>query len=345
MNRKESDEKKTERLLSLWDVLGKGGVVNRADLIRDFDVNTRTASRYFAEIRRFLEIKGNKDGIRRELHYDRKSGTYRIRELENEMISSAELLALGKILLASRAFHKTELESLLRRMIQSAVLGKEKEEVASYIRGELFDYENPKHEDPDVNDIWTIARAIRRRHVVSFGYRRQGKEEQVPHRVCPKGLLFSEYYFYMVGTPEDEIHNHNCSTRVYRLDRMSFLKEEDRSFDMDYASRLREGKFKNSVQFMYSGEREQVEFIYKGPSVEAVLDRLPSAKSEKLPRPENAAYDHYRITVDNQGEGILMWLLSQGSKVDVRKPEKLREKWLNEIRTILEDAEKLEQDT
>lgn len=197
--KKDRDDKKAERVLFLWDILGRGGSVNRTEMTEMFGVNIRTASRYIVEIRKYLEKKEERDGIRRELYYDRTDGSYRIRDLENEMISPGELFAIGKILLASRAFHKKELESLLGRLRQSAVLGKGKKEVEEYIKSELFDYLNPKHRKPDIHALWTIARAVHTHHVLSFGYKKQGSHESVPHKVCPEGVLFSEYYFYMLG--------------------------------------------------------------------------------------------------------------------------------------------------
>lgn len=330
---KSADDRKTERVLFLWDILGRGGSVSRTELTDMFGVNIRTASRYIAEIRKYLEKKEERDGIRRELYYDRSDGTYRIRELENEMISSGELFAIGKILLASRAFHKKELESLLGRLLQSAVVGQGKGDVKDYIKSELFDYLDPKHRKPDIHTLWAIALAVHSHHVLSFGYKKQGSHESVPHRVCPEGVVFSEYYFYMLGVPEKEWQSEGKTTRAYRVDRMFHLKETETVFDVNYCSRLREGAYKNSVQYMYGGEEEWIQFIYTGPSVEAVLDRLPTAKSQQM---EDGSF---LITDKIRGDGILMWLLSQGSRVKVLSPERLRIKWRKEAESILKESE------
>lgn len=324
----EREDRKTEKVLFLWDRLIRGGAVTRKELTEAFGVNIRTASRYLAEIRKYLDMRAEQDGIRRELYYDRSRKVYRIKELENEMISPDELFAIGKILLASRAFHKKELESLLDRLTQSAVLGTDKKEVQEYIRSELFDYRDPAHEEPDVHMLWTIAGAVRSHHVLSFDYRRQGEKCTRPHRVCPEGVLFSEYYFYMLGIPENKEKISKENTRVCRLDRMSRLSDTGESFTVNYGGRLREGVFKNSIQYMYGGKPEHIRFLYRGPSVEAVLDRLPTAKAEAQ---ENG---NFLITDEIRGDGILMWLLSQGSRVKVLAPAELREKWLKEAEAI-----------
>lgn len=328
------DDRKTERVLFLWDRLSRGGMISRQGLVEAFGVNIRTASRYLAEIRKYLLMKEEQDGIRRELYYDRSLKVYRIRELENEMISPCELFAIGKILLASRAFHREELKSLLDRLLQSAVLGTDKKEVEEYIRSELFDYRDPSHGKPDPHILWSIAGAVRNHHVLSFDYRRQGETEGRPHEVCPEGVLFSEYYFYMLGVPAGEGKLSEENTRVYRVDRMSHLVDTERTFTINYGKRLREGEFKNSIQYMYGGKPEHIRFIYKGPSVEAVLDRLPTAKA--APRKDGS----FLITDEVRGDGILTWLLSQGSRVKVLSPASLKEKWLKEAEAICEAGRK-----
>ena len=51
----------------------------------------------------------------------------------------------------------------------------------------------------------------------------------------------------------------------------------------------------------------RIRFEYSGPSVEAVLDRLPTAVVEK------AWEDKYVINAEVYGDGVEMWLRSQGN--------------------------------
>ena len=80
----------------------------------------------------------------------------------------------------------------------------------------------------------------------------------------------------------------------------------DRHFSVPYAQRFSEGEFRKRVQFMYGGKLERIRFRYTGPSLEAVLDRLPTAKILK----ENA--DSWDVEAEVFGKGIEMWLRSQG---------------------------------
>ena len=62
---------------------------------------------------------------------------------------------------------------------------------------------------------------------------------------------------------------------------------------------------------MYSGELRRVKFAYSGPSIEAVLDRLPTA--EILAEKGGC----YTVSAEAYGNGIDMWLKGQGEKVEV----------------------------
>ena len=63
------------------------------------------------------------------------------------------------------------------------------------------------------------------------------------------------------------------------------------------------------IQFMYGGELRRIRFEYTGPSIEAVLDRLPTAKIEK--KTDNG----WICTAEVFGNGIEMWLSSQGAYI------------------------------
>lgn len=337
MNQSESEnakreDRKIERVLSLWNVLSHGRSVSRHEVADMYHVNERTVSRYFQDLRKYLEQLQNADGIPRKLIYDTEDKKYHIQEMENRYISNGELFGICKILLASRAFCKEEMKSLMGRLLQTAVPMKEKEVITDYIEKELFDYRDPKHKAPDMDTFWKITQAVDNHRVLKFNYKKMNASYSTIHRVRPLGVFFSEYYFYLVGWPykgEDD----EFSTKSYRLDRMSGVEEIDATFQIPYADRFKEGEYKNRIQYMFGGKEEYIRFTYTGYSIEAVLDRLPTAKARK--QGENT----WLVEADIQGEGILMWLLSQGSRVNVLYPTSLRERWLGEAKKICDMAE------
>ena len=99
---------------------------------------------------------------------------------------------------------------------------------------------------------------------------------------------------------------------------------------MSYNGRFEEGEFRKRVQFMYSGELMRVKFRFYGGSAEAALDRLPTAKIvSKQP-------DWYEIEAEVFGKGIIMWLLSQGERVEVLSPDWLREEMKGKLEKMVE---------
>ena len=143
-------------------------------------------------------------------------------------------------------------------------------------------------------------------------YTRMKEPKLVQRRVQPVGIMFSEYYFYLTAFLEDKSTFENPDDlfpTIYRIDRIKSFKVLDEHFRVPYQDRFQEGEFRKRVQFMYGGKLERIRFKYTGPSIEAVLDRLPTAKI--------VCQDGEGWTVEAEvfGKGIEMWLRSQGSNI------------------------------
>ena len=248
------------------------------------------------------------------------------------------MLAICKILIESRAFTKEKITSLLNKILSLCVLPTEHEQIKEYIANELFYYAEPKHAPIDTDMVWKIAEAIKSQHYVDLTYAKLKNKELVQRRVMPVGLLFADYYFYLMGIIENQeirkdFKKENDSfPTIYRVDRIQSFAISAEKFNISYAKRFQEGEYKNLSQFMFGGEIHNIRFKYFGPSVEAVLDKLPNAEIE------SAAEDHFVIHAEVFGTGILMWLLSQGSKVEVLSPQAIRDKWLAEVNAIIARA-------
>ena len=93
------------------------------------------------------------------------------------------------------------------------------------------------------------------------------------------------------------------------MDRIRRFHITDEHFQVPYLERFQEGEFRKRVQFMYGGKLQKIRFKYAGPSIEAVLDRLPTAEIEK--RTE----DGWIVRAEVFGKGIDMWLRSQGDYI------------------------------
>lgn len=72
-----------------------------------------------------------------------------------------------------------------------------------------------------------------------------------------------------------------------------------------WSSRFEEGEFRKRIQFMYGGKIQKVRFRYKGPDIDSILDRLPTAH---VLDEENG---EYIVAAEVFGTGINMWIRSQ----------------------------------
>ena len=184
--------------------------------------------------------------------------------------------------------------------------------VTELLANEKHHYIEPHHGQYILPGLWEIGQAVQERRVLEIEYERMKEPKLVRRRVLPVGIMFSEYYFYLTAFLEDKTTFDNPDDlfpTIYRIDRIKSFKVLDEHFRVPYKDRFQEGEFRKRVQFMYGGKLERIRFRYTGPSIEAVLDRLPTA--------EIMSQDEEGWTVEAEvfGKGIEMWMRSQGKLV------------------------------
>lgn len=324
---------KSNRVLDLYQALQNGQVINKKAVAEAYGVNEKSIQRDLDSIRDFLSEQTTRQGLIQSVEFDRAANGYRLVTEEMIHISEGEMLAICKILLESRAFNKAELESLVNKVMNHCVSPKKVKSIEPFISNELFNYREPAHRPPDMTVLWQAAQAIQTQNCIEVIYFRVDGTEVI-RKIDPVGILFSEYYFYVMAFIADKAKRRDFEKpndsypTVYRLDRIKAVKILDEKFDIPYKDRFKEGEYKNRNIFMYGGIPQTVEFIYKGLSIESVLDRLPMAEIQKSPD------GSYAVKAETFGKGILMWLMSQGSDVIVVGPQELREKWVSKVQTV-----------
>lgn len=296
-------ENKGQRLLGIYHRLSRGELISKEVLAREYGVTEKSIQRDIDDIRSYLA--GGRDEGAADICYDRQAKGYCLVEEESRCLTRKEILAMAKILLESRAFAKEELHTILDKLIE-ACPREGRKVVEDMIRNETFCYVPPRHGKKLLDALWDISLFIKNREIIRFSYKRQDGEEK-EHTAKPVALLFSEFYFYLVAYKEEETE----FPTIFRVDRIRTMEKTGNHFQMPYQDRFKDGEFRKRVQFMYPGPLRRVKFTYSGPSVEAVLDRLPTAQI--LEEKEGV----YTITAEAYGIGIDMWLGSQGDKVKV----------------------------
>lgn len=308
---------KINRVLNIYSKLMNGYIVNKAEEAVNYDVNERSIQRDIEDIRQYMDQESSETGVLNTVVYDRFLKGYRLEQIFDMKLSNSEILAICKILLDSRAFTKKEMTSMLSRLIGCCVPKVNQKDVKELIQNEEFHYIEPQHKSEFIDKMWDIGKAIREHCYIEISYRRVKDKALVKRRVQPVSIMFSEYYFYLTAFIDDESVKadfdalNDAFPTIYRIDRIKNYKILNEKFHIPYSNRFEEGEFRKRIQFMYGGKLQRVRFTYSGSSVEAVLDRLPTAKIEK---DENGIYT---ISAEVFGKGIEMWLRSQGDMVQV----------------------------
>lgn len=96
-------EKKTIRLLSLYDRLCKGNVLLKKEEIDNFGVHPKTIKRDLEEIELYLEMNS---GNSLQLEQDVKKQQVHLSRSSDLWLSKEEILSLGKVLLETRLFQR-----------------------------------------------------------------------------------------------------------------------------------------------------------------------------------------------------------------------------------------------
>lgn len=310
---------KIQRVLQLYAKLSDGYVINKSEEAQNYGVNERSIQRDIDDIRCFLDADSERTGIINSVIYDRTEKGYRLETLYKIRLTNSEVLALCKILLDSRAFTKEEMVGMLDKLITCCVPKNNQSLIQELIRNEEFHYVEPRHKSEFIDRLWEIGQAIRNLQYIEIKYQGVQGSTVKTRKLKPVAIMFSEYYFYMTAFIEDKEVRENFRIledtfpTIYRVDRIQGLKILDEHFKIPYKDRFEEGEFRKRIQFMYGGKLRKVKFQYTGFSVEAVLDRLPTAQ---IISEEDGVYT---ITAEVFGDGIDMWLRSQGDLVRLVK--------------------------
>ena len=291
---------KTDRILKIYSQLVNGDILRKKELAQQFHV-TEALRCFFAE-----------EGLQQDIIYDRAARGYRLESPSRALLNNSEILAVCKILLESRSMRKDEMLPILDKLIACCVPEKSKKAITELLANEKHHYVEPHHKQRLLPGLWEISQAVQNHQIMEIEYERLKEPRLVCRRVKPVGIMFSEYYFYLTAFLEDKDTFENPDDlfpTIYRIDRIRNVQLLDEHFKVPYKDRFQEGEFRKRVQFMYGGKLERIRFHYTGPSIEAVLDRLPTA--EIVERDETG----WTVEAEVFGKGIEMWLRSQGSYI------------------------------
>ena len=313
------EQNKNNRILEIFFRVLHGETVSVKKLAEEYKLSTKSVSRNISEIQKFLsehrELMQNA-----ELIYSYKDKAYILNS--DEFLKNKELFALIKIILGSRALSKEDVLVLIAKLKKFTTI-QDKVKLENLIRKEVYHYHEVKSDCKSVIDnLWKIIQAIEEKRVITITYYKMNRDE-VKHKIKPASIMFSEYYFYLIAYDADDTR---YKPIYFRIDRISAIREHREKFFLEYKYNFDEGDLREKNQFMFPGRTEKIRFEFSGLSLQAILDRLPTAKVVE----KNGNVSIIEAEV-NHGRGIIMYLLSQGSWVKVLSPQSLVDEMKEEI--------------
>ena len=306
---------KDMRLLKLYNRLLKNDDIDVEEYAKENGVSTRTVERDIKCIKDFLADNEDKS---RELIRNKIKKKYQLSYSEDSVnLTKSEILAISKILLASRAFLKDEISLIIDKIVKQCGPGQDLDLIQELLKNEKFHYIELQHKKSFINCIWDLGEAIKDKKKVEIAYKKM--DGNIVRRVIdPVGLMFSEYYFYLLAHIENiDKEKYFCNKddlypTIYRLDRIEDFQVLNEKYTPTlYKNRFQEGLFRKQVQFMTGGKLRKLKFIYRGSSIEALLDKIPTAKAKEIGK------NIYEIKAEVFGNGIDRWILSQGDAIKI----------------------------
>ena len=318
------ENEKNERMLEIFFRALRGESISVKKFAEEYKVSTKSISRDINRIQEFLsehrELMHNA-----ELTYSYKNRAYLLNS--DEFLKNKELFALVKVILGSRCFSKEEVLTLIAKLKRFTTIH-DKQQLENLIRKEVYHYHEVKSDCKSViENLWKLIQAIEEKRTITITYYKMNREE-VKRKIKPTAILFSEYYFYLIAYMADDAE---YKAKYFRVDRISAMMEHRENFQLDKKYDFDEGDLREKNQFMFPGENIKIRFAFSGLSVQAILDRLPTAKI--VEKNGNTSIIEAEV---NHGRGIIMYLLSQGSWVKVLSPQSL-------VKEMQEELEKMQE--
>ena len=317
-------EIKLDRVMELFFRAMKGESLSVQQLAFEYNVSTRSITRDINSLKAFLADHADILGYA-ELEYSSTNHCYSLKM--DHFLSNKELLAITKVLIGSRAFSIEELLGIIQKLKVNTTSA-DRIKLEQLICKEIYQYDEVGSDCHSVIDnLWKVTDCIENRNVITITYYKMNRD-LVKRKIKPVSIMFSEYYFYLIGYRyETDVSN----TPIYfRVDRIVDIIVQREKYVLLKEQNIDEGMLRRKSQFMWPGPTRKIRFEFSGPSVQAILDRIPTAKVT------DRQADKSIIEAEVFGSGIKMFLLSQGAWVKVLAPDEFVEEMKLEIKKMHE---------
>ncbi len=255
-----------------------------------------------------------------------KRGYYQLTEFkERSYMNDYELFMIFKILFASRGFHKHDLEKIYHKLFTSV---DDKPIMDKLLANERFYYDGVPKTDI-YPSLKLLVQAMLNQQIVEFTYTKNGETKVFKRQ--PIDIYFSDLYFFMISakhTVKDDTDFNELNK--FRINNMKKIKVLNERQSLDYTNRFQGGVLRNQTALPFFGEPITliIDFYYDPVYV---LDRFPNSIIKQINKDGS-----HRIEIPaNNGYGVKMWLLEQGSHVKVISPKYMQQYLVDNMKKTL----------
>lgn len=254
--------------------------------------------------------------------------------LASRDFESAEIRLLCDAVQAANFISPKKSEQLMEKILKLLSCKQ-----AKVIKAQVHVENRPKSTNEEIYyHIDKLNRAIQTGKKVTILYRRRiiadqnsVEYEEREHVVSPYAMIWSDDHYYLVGNNEKY-----DNLMVLRVDRIRYLIVSDtepvRPFSevSPYKNYFDSADYAKTHFNMFSGTPERIELICKKELIEQVLDRF--GETVEIRR---AGEDKFLLRADAAvSEGLLAWIMQFGSKIQIKKPERLKKMLLDKTKEI-----------
>ena len=327
----------SERAMSLLFRALKGEALSPKALAVEYSTSTRTISRDIDNLRAYMSDHPELFG-RSELVYSGSNHCWSL--TMDTLLTNSERLAIAKILIGCRAFSRDDIALILNKL-EVSTTSSDKSRLKQLLAKELLSYREPGSDCASViSFLWKLSECIGKHSIISVFYHKQNRIA-VDRRLMPVSLMYSDGYFYLIAfisnpnfdkdnefRADGSSRSHSKIPYYFRVDRIIDITVHREVYDPNSLKPFDDGYVRNRSLMMWSGPLRHIKFEFTGPSVQVILDKLPTATIVSRDK------GRYIIEAEAFGDGIKMFLLSQGAWVKVLEPVELVEEMREEIKKM-----------
>jgi len=317
------------RIIEIMMRMIDGDKISEDEIIEKYQISSRTVKRDMSL------IKNNyADSEDFQYHHDTLAKNYFLER--KGLIPVAEIFAIIKVLIGTRAFSKSELRDIADDLLMT--VGTNEEPIINKALTTIRSGYHPiSKSDHLIQDIMKFNNFILDQKTIRFSYLSSDVKGVAPkvHKGVPLSLYFSNHYFYVViyVVKEGEVAG---DTYVYRIDRFKDIMSTDHSIQVPRDKWEDEDTIRSKTYLLNSGSKISYQFLYRGYP-QAALDQLPGSKLKRAS--DGSIYHAKDGGVVLEGElsfnGAVMWVLGQGDLVTVLAPNSLIKKVMEQLQGTL----------